>query len=369
MFIFSADWHLSKLTWTDRPEIADDSYRSVSQIVDLAVNTRSPLLAAGDLFDKRSPDTESVVFMCRQMDRLQAAGVPLYYIQGQHELRDPPWFSAHLWPKHMHGQSFVVDGLRFYGLDWTPRGELQRQLDLVPPDTDVLMCHQVWTELMGGVGQQDGAISDVSFVRYVMTGDYHKTLTAGFQGKTGQVRLCSPGSVSVRKIDEPADKYVFVCNVDKNREISVASSRLDTRSFQQWSAGNADEFDQLCASLREHTHEQLSDTRQVIRLTYSDAIPDVVSRFSAAADGKAHVFYNPVSREVETTTIDMTQATDEHASSLVEAVALLSPGTDIGADAQLLLNAPDQRSCWERLYNTFMADKPQVLHDTDAVAG
>lgn len=363
MFIFSADWHLSKLTWTDRPEIVGDSYNSVTQIVDLALRLRAPLFAAGDLFDKRSPDTESVVFMCRQMDRLQAADIPLYYIQGQHELRTPPWLSVHHWPTHLHQRSVVIDGLRIYGLDWTPRGELQRQLDQVPADTDVLLCHQVWTELMGGVGQQDGAISDVSFARFVLTGDYHKTLVRSCEGKTGPVQLYSPGSVSVRKIDEPVDKHVFVCSVDADRNVCGVASGLVTRSFLSWSASTVEELDARCAAARQ-LPEQDPDSRPVVRLTYLDSLPDVLSRFTAATENRLHVFYNLVSRPEEIVAVNMSQVTDDQVESLVEAVGLLSSGTDVASDAQTLITAPDQKSCWESLFNAFMQE-PSSAQVTD----
>lgn len=365
MFIFSADWHLSKLTWTDRPEIADDSYLSVSQIVDLALSLEAPLLAAGDLFDKRAPDTESVVFACRQLDRLQQAGVPMYYIQGQHELRTPPWLSVHHWPVHLHQRSVVIDGLKIYGLDWTPRGELQRQLDQIPPDADVLLCHQVWSDLMGGVGQQDGSISDVPVVKTVLTGDYHKTVVQHYQGKTGSVQLYSPGSVSMRKIDEPVDKYVFACTAAAGRHVNGAKSKLHTRSFSMWSASSPSELDACCEAAR--LLPELDDAyRPVVRLTYHDTIQDVTSRFSSAADGRLHVFYNPVPRPEEVVAVDMSQVTDEHVESLVSAVGMLSSDVDITSDAQAMLTAPDQRSYWDTQFNQFMNQEQSAARCDDA---
>ena len=84
-FVFSADWHLSFGTWAKHATLVGDSYHSLRQIVDYCIDVNCPLVAGGDLFDKPVPDPVSVSVMCREMDRMQAAGLPVYFIQGQHE--------------------------------------------------------------------------------------------------------------------------------------------------------------------------------------------------------------------------------------------------------------------------------------------
>ena len=124
LMVLSSDWHLSPFSWKKHPNVHRDSYYSLQQIVDLCIQLNVPLIAAGDLFDIKHPPSESVVFCVEQMARLQRVGLPVYYIQGQHELSEIPWIS--LCPNATHIDSFKSDlnfktfdiqGLRVAGQD------------------------------------------------------------------------------------------------------------------------------------------------------------------------------------------------------------------------------------------------------------
>src|SRR5690242_13525682 len=101
--IGSSDWHLERHAWVRYPELAGDAYYGLKQIIDVCVDRQLPLLAAGDLFDKTFPDSRSVSFAMKQMDRMKDSKLPVFFTQGQHEMaKDNPWLGLHFWPVWMH---------------------------------------------------------------------------------------------------------------------------------------------------------------------------------------------------------------------------------------------------------------------------
>lgn len=230
-FIFSSDWHLSFGTWGKHPSLTGDPYAALHEIVDKCLEYGVPLIAAGDLFDKPIPDPVSVNVMCQEMQRMQDAGLAVYFTQGQHERvkrsiiassaqqgGSPCWMNVHQWPMHVHGEAFEIDGVKFFGLDWLPPDELERVLDpeldglvSIPEDADVLVCHQVWEEFMGEHCNPECDISMVPHVKTILTGDYHELSSAVRVGRTGQqVLMISTGSTNIRSMGESWSKAICV---------------------------------------------------------------------------------------------------------------------------------------------------------------
>lgn len=361
-FIQTSDNHLSPYIWADRPTIYGDAYRSFTQIVDYAVKTRYPLFLLGDVIDKRRPDATTVDFICEQMQRCQAADVPVFYTQGQHELdRTTPWLSVHPWPQHIHKKSILVDGMEIYGLDWLPRDELLQALAEMPPSRTVLMCHQVWREFMGNIGQQDGSMTEIPHVRYVLTGDYHDTKIGNVIGASGQqITYVSAGATKLCAIDQPVNKvFLEVANVDGalqftpvplrtrqliNRTIYSAQDLESTVAwFNAWAQTNNRpdaQYDQSLAPL--------------VRLTYREDVPDLVQRITAVA-GAAEIFFEPIP-VVDNKPIDIREHMGTGTVTLGQALMELAADRPVLLNAvQQLLTSPDAAGEWDRQYQQFMA--------------
>ncbi|NIN69805.1 MAG: hypothetical protein GTO63_35015, partial [Anaerolineae bacterium] len=65
--------------------------------------------------------------------------------------------------------------------------------------TNILLCHQVWRERMGGqsIAERgcDGSFTDIPHVEMVISGDFHAHKTTNHKGKNGQkLTAVSPGS-------------------------------------------------------------------------------------------------------------------------------------------------------------------------------
>lgn len=225
-FVISSDWHLSSLTWKHRPTLVGDAAFSLQQIVDFCIAKQCPLIGAGDLLDSDKPDPGAVAVLCQQLDRMESARLPVYYIQGQHELASPPWLSIHSWPTHVHQQTFMIGDLKLYGLDWTPRDAVAEALARIPPNTGALVCHQVWAEHMGSLTNPECSVHAMPHVPYVFTGDFHKHQSKIHETSQGPVTMVSPGAISVRNMGELDQKGFWFYN-----DGLLTSTRLVTRPW------------------------------------------------------------------------------------------------------------------------------------------
>jgi hypothetical protein len=292
-FVFSADWHLSRLTWRHRPTLINDSFFSFEQIVDYCVAHDLPLLAGGDLFDVERPDPTAVHFLCRQLDKMQSRGLPVYFIQGQHERDRQPWLSVHAHPKHVDARRFSIHRINFYGLDWRPRGDIQQALQEVPADVHYLMCHQVWGEHMGDICAPEVSLDDLKHLpnTVVLTGDYHVTRPTYVND---HLRMLSPGSISMRNVAEPAEKYFYRIS-DTGSGPFVQPVQLRTRQFVSATAftqADLTTLSQVCEDARNRMADIL-DGLPIVRVRFSVSGTGGSSVVRQAC-GPAHLFEEPV---------------------------------------------------------------------------
>jgi hypothetical protein len=224
-FILASDWHLSRLTWQHRPKIVGDSFFALAQVVDACIERRATLLAPGDLFDKDRPDSAAVACMSEQMSRMQAAGLLVYYVQGQHEKASPPWLHSHAWPEHLDDKVLRIPGVAGFicGIDWCPREVFAERIQAVQEDSArFLLCHQVWTEHMGAVVTVPEAnVHQLGNIEMSLSGDYHKHQITRWETQSGCKLLVSPGAISVRNLGELGEKHIFYFNDDKFESVAL----------------------------------------------------------------------------------------------------------------------------------------------------
>jgi Calcineurin-like phosphoesterase len=339
-----ADSHLSPRAWDHRP-IAGDSYESFRQIVDYAVDPQNQVvavLAAGDLLDRRRNMSEPIVTLCRQLDRLQSAGIPFYYVQGQHELEASPWFGVHPHPTHVNKTVFEIAGVRLYGLDFQPADDLPGALATIPPDTHWLVCHQTWAEMLP-VGTSQGQLADVPHVSVVVTGDYHVASVEPRVTTDGrEMTVVSPGSTCMQDIAEPAEKTFYTYDL---RSQAFEAWQLVTRRVLRLNVLAAEELPdavlrvtQLLAEVNELPE---AIRKPIVRITCPAAIADlVVSRMLSVFEGSVHFFWRQTSDDAQTAAeIDV-----ENATTLLAGLQPYLRDTDqldLEADARALLTAAD----------------------------
>jgi len=274
----------------------EDERHAFRQIIDKAVALKVPVVAAGDLIDKQSNRAETITFLYRQLDRLGEAGLWFYYTQGQHDFDNPPWLSAHPYAFHMHKKGVTLGDFVLYGLDWQPYGKLQEELAEIPPDANMLVCHQVWADWMGDRAAPQGSFAQIpGHIKCVLTGDLHNWKLEERKNADGKKMLVvSCGATTQQKIDEP-DRHYYALLCPDGR---VEQRKLNSRLFIDCSLINTEnDIDLFMAELEPTlaTAAQKANamelpvemTKPYMRVSYSSKMPDVVRRVEKAVADRA----------------------------------------------------------------------------------
>lgn len=298
LFVFCADTHLADGAWSSRPAISGDAYYSFIQIVDYCLAQKLPLVIGGDVLDVKRNLAAPVRILCEQMTKMQAANLPVYYIQGQHELdRNITWMSVHPWPSHVNEQLFEIAGVKLWGIDWLPKGDIQEAFQRVPAETDILVCHQVWKDLMKNIGRPECSLVDVHYVRHVLTGDFHvTTIERGVNAQGFPVSLYSPGSTCMQDISESQDKCFYV--VSKDADFCVRPVSIRARRFKLYTLTDQSSLDTFCtgafsadlAQLIAATELPAEIAKPLIRVKFAKKLPDAHLRITSVVDKSAHLF-------------------------------------------------------------------------------
>lgn len=252
ILVLSSDWHLNPLSWKRHPKIKGDSYYSLRQIVDTAIELQVPLIGAGDLFDVKTPPSESVIVCCREMERLAKENLSMYYVQGQHEYAEQPWLT--LSPNAVHIDSFKyqtngdpqvfdVAGLRLVGMDismspveFSIQCAKLHMLARSKGEFDMFVTHQVWADF---IKKRDPVFmfEKALFSKITYTGDYHKLEALDVQGM-----LClSSGSINMQANNENPIKEIFILHDD----LSVTKKTIKTRPFMSFELKTGFELNKL----------------------------------------------------------------------------------------------------------------------------
>lgn len=369
LFVFCADLHLEDGAWSSRPGIYGDSYWSFEQIVDYCIEHTLPLILGGDVLEKKSNSARPIAKLCEGLSRMQAADMPVFYIQGNHEFdRNAPWLSVHPWPVHIHGKAVIIDPqdneVKVHGLDWLPRGEIQEALKQVDADTDILITHQVWKDFMGNLGRTDCELTDVYHVTTVLNGDFHVTKSiTGTNSQEKMVTMLSPGSTCMQDMSESPDKFFFVIGVTSAGHIVFTPRPLKTRRFLDYVVKDQETLDALCAGgLRQAISDLLDPAlpeyinKPLVRIKFDKQLPDAYLRLVTAVGDLAHIACEAISEKYSTV---KPQTRDSTKNDLLTAVADLLGSSDAAYTlANALLNSADPVKECELLFHKHMNGEP-----------
>jgi hypothetical protein len=352
-----ADSHLAQGAWVSREPIKGDSYFGFEQIIELALEHKVPLIGAGDLIDTKRPDPRTIDVLRVGCQKLKDAEIPFHYIMGQHDLTDPPWFSAvHDWPQLIEPDtSFMSGSVAFGGFSWLPSDQVNGQLAKMI-NVDVLILHEVWEEFMGG-GQIicDGSLVHTpESVKAVFTGDYHRHMKKQVTGVKGNsFPVYSPGSTCLQSIDEPREKSVYLLYADMSvRPLPLLCRPAMTITTPIVSEAGLDEF---CDTIKRRAdtikHDAMNDKvpshlcEPLIYVEYAPDVTNIVTRLRKAVPSVAHLFMKPVFRESE-----------ERTARKVTRAKVLNSGLD-GAVASLTVDDAGLRGMCQQL---LLADNPVI---------
>ena len=376
LFVFPADLHLADGAWSTKPGIYGDAYYSFSQIVDYCIAHDLPLILGGDILEKKSNSARPIVKLCEGLSQMQAAGVPVFYIQGNHEYdRNAPWLSVHPWPIHMHKTARVINDVRVYGLDWLPRGEIQTAFEEVPAEIDILLTHQVWKDFMGEIGRTECELTDVHFVQTVLAGDFHVTkVVEGVNAQGKPIKMLSPGSTAMQDMGETEEKFFFVISRDSSTGvIDFTPVPLKTRGVVRHVVKDQDTLDSLCAGqlakeiaelvARAQAEDYPQDIQKpLVRVKFDKRLPDAFVRISTTVGDSAHLFCEALA---ERSGARPQASRNASKNDLLSAVAELLPEESAAYSlAAALLGADNLNKELAEQFSLFMDEEPHATSET-----
>ncbi len=252
-----------------------------TKIVDTAlVEDVAALLISGDLFDGTQRSAKTAAFLTTQLDRLKTAGIPVFYIKGNHDAENPITGEVSL-PENVH----VFDGrggrqqignspVWIHGVSFSGR---QAPESLLPkfgaPEPDAVNIAMLHTSLAGSHGHDTYAPCSVAELKgmgfdYWALGHVHKR-----QVHSEAPWIVMPGIPQGRDIGEEGPKSATMITIDE-QEISTSEISTSAAEFLELhvnvDALDSDDLlrDRIRGTLLE-TAQGLKSDAGLIRLTVS----------------------------------------------------------------------------------------------------
>lgn len=356
--LLTADWHLDRAAWGRHPDATGDSLYALRQIVDHAARLDCAVVAAGDVFDTAEPDSATVHAVVGELDRL---GLPVYFVQGQHERASPPWLALSSHAVHLHARRVRLDGLTLAGWDYCPDLSEAKSFLLNDP-VDLFITHQVFAEVMLSGVRSTGRLADIppTVVR-VVSGDYHQhRVTTHPRYQAPDVELISPGSTHFRSVNEPPVKAVY--HLDSQGRLH--SLPLDTRPVRQFKVKTDDELAAVIAASDGDLFGPCPSSRPpdlnrpVVHVRVGRRVIDARDRLRDRFP-TAHLHVTPLADSDESATADETGAPRRVGSALglQQCLAELPMSAPVAADARSILASDRPGDVVADIYNRFVEAK------------
>lgn len=274
--ILTADTHLDESSYKFGDLGVGSSRFAFKQIARRAKKYQVDLLIAGDVVENQTSrvSADTLHFLAEELK-----GIPrVAFLNGQHDnCISPSWPQCvRLDAEHIDQKSFMLGRFKCYGLDYCAPKVLEERLKEVPKDTDMLFCHQVWSQFMGHVTKADGDLSHIPHVRRVFTGDLHKNRVEVVERKDGtRMEVISPGCTHFRRIGEPLHHYYYELKSD----FSLKRVLLRGRSMKQIRIRDLEDVDNAIRMMPEYAYG-LFAANEKYRLPPNLSTPVVIIRYS-----------------------------------------------------------------------------------------
>jgi DNA repair exonuclease SbcCD nuclease subunit len=270
----TADLHIRKNIWSSRPELKNDTIFAMQFFFDYCIENRLSAKLAGDIFHTLAVLPESVYAVQQQIDRMAEAGLPVYYIQGNHDNNDVPWLHLHKWPINLDNRVIELDecGETIAGKQYSSSEELKLFLETLAPEVDTLLLHQAEETAMPY--SPNFWLDDVpESVKLVLIGDIH----TGQEYCRGNTWLYYPGSpcLSDRSDTEPKS---FIVEKKVNDKTEVSRVTVPGRSIYVVTIDDEDGLDKADATIRLLADKDPRNfgLEPIIRLVYPAGISQAV---------------------------------------------------------------------------------------------
>ena len=296
MFVYASDIHLSLNTWRSLPEVREDSLLSFKQLLEncqqLSEDTACPLVLGGDVFDsvKMTPELLTEVINIRN----QYLDIPIYYINGNHDLIEPSWCSFFKNSTHLGSQpSTLPGGEVICGIDFKLAEEFPEAVKQVYPGCDYLIIHQTLDVLSNNL---PGSIDSTPLKNFncVLAGDYHKFET--------YEQFYSSGSTNRRSIAEDVGRAFVVRSKEDISVLELNNRPMVTVSVDE----SAEEAIAKTVELTKSFWNQLESSALMkgIIVVRGEITSEVKSSWTEEVGDRAYLLFVPNLKESEEIVID-----------------------------------------------------------------
>lgn len=309
----AGDVHLREHTWAARPNLFGDSYYSLDQIRRYCVKNSLPLILAGDTFQTSKPTAEDVEWFRDVADDFEQKGLPIYYIQGQHDRAVPPWPSAvHSWPVSIDNNRVKLNDVSIMGFDNKDSIDLQIALDNMVEPVDILVLHQMAYDVFPHDGAWNFKLEWVKDkAKIVALGDYHEPVTFG-QNPVGFYT----GSMHLQSLSEPTTKSFVVLEYDSSKPAECTINRIPlvTRQFFTCNISSSEDVERISEVIKKvdikllpgwrdmETSKRKSYFDTILRvpifvINYSPDVSGVEATIRSLCQDKYHLWFVPTAAD------------------------------------------------------------------------
>jgi hypothetical protein len=308
--IVSADCHVEELIWRDRPGITGDGFYGFQQLIDNAVKENLPLILAGDVVEtlpQNTPTTKTVDFLQACISTMNSHGLKIYTINGQHDTAFPSWLkaldSSRSTVIDASNELLSVNGVNVFFHSYTHRSCISNILQSIPPNAEIFVSHQPWSEFMGDT-YSHGRLADAPYVKMCISGDYHKAIYKYVQtADDREIAVLSPGATHIRKINEPSIHYAWLVSKSDKGDIYADEIKLNSRSvIRSTPVSEADicgimqNAPKLAQRIKSNNYSKLSPTliRPIWHVIDKSDTKNAHERLYTAINPYAELIYTPV---------------------------------------------------------------------------
>lgn len=303
-FVFTADLHLKKHIWTNRPEIENDTLVSFMQIVDYCVQHKLDLVSGGDNFDNTKPTANLVRFLQDQIAKLNCKGLKFFSVDGNHDKTIPSWLEV-VGGISLNEVSYPIGGLWVRGLDHCgDQSELAKKLLSSSKDCDILVCHQLLDLSCKLEGMANMCALDVpKSIKTVLMGDYH---VKGKWTNAHGTNFYYPGSIAKLSTSESSYKSFNVVSL-VNGNINVSDVGLVTRPYWEYLIEDNSDIAlftsafrlmlEACSKLSNIYKPYPEITKGVVRILYPAGKSEYVAKVKEIVGSHSHLMFQPIVRD------------------------------------------------------------------------
>ncbi len=273
----TADLHLRNYVWAARPRLKGDALIAAKYIFDHCLENRFSLKLAGDIFHTLAILPEFIAPIFGHLDRMQEAGLPVYYVQGNHDKNAVPWLSLHKWPINLNNRIVELEECRetIMGIEATGEEDLRELLKRVPANVNTLLMHQAEKQAMPFNPNFDLSWVPDS-IKLVLIGDIHSSQT--YSNK--HTELWYPGSPSITDISQTEPRSFLVEGVDALGGTQVVPIRIPGRQVYRLDVDKDEDLEWAMSEVSSIAENDLRhfELEPIIRIVYKPQLADKVSQ-------------------------------------------------------------------------------------------